>query len=112
MDALLFKHLRNAKNSSTMATIERVPTAVIVMPVHASLLKRAFPIKEAEGHSLWRQLFIKPKQPTLTPHLLSTLGCRPSFWHKEDRTLQAHHCRVHSWHSTLYNSNIVEVNPI
>lgn len=95
-----------------MVTRERIPTAVIVMPAHASLLKRVLPTKQVEKYSLWRQLFTKPKHHTLASRLVSTLGCRPSFWHKEDRTPQAHHSRVHTWHPTLYNSNVVDVNPI
>lgn len=48
MDALLFRHLRKAKNSSIVATRKRIPAAVIVMPAHASLLKRVLPRKQAE----------------------------------------------------------------
>lgn len=48
MDALLFRHLRKAKNSSIVATRERIPAAVIVMPAHTSLLKRVLPKKQAE----------------------------------------------------------------
>lgn len=48
MDALLFRHLRKAKNSSTVATRERIPAAVIVMPANASLLRRVLPAKQAE----------------------------------------------------------------
>lgn len=42
--------------------------------------------------------------------MLSTFSCRPSFWHKENRTPQAHHSRVHTCHPTLYNNNISEMS--
>lgn len=60
---------------------------------------------------LWRQSLSKPKQHPPAPNWLSTLGCRPLFWHKEDRAPQAHHSRVHSCHPTFYNSNTAQLNP-
>lgn len=47
MYALLFRHLRKAKNSSIVAR-ERALTAITAMPAHASLLRRVLPAKQGE----------------------------------------------------------------